>query len=189
MVEGIVKFTRSRRTSRTPPRACSCARTGTSRIWSGDIGPEEIQELFQKSVSSLRYCQERKCFIATVEQKHPIYRLLFAQVGKCNFTMRRKLHTLVWIASLVEELRCGKIKVPGAKDSGKMLRLRNTLMNGIFVRGFTRKTRHRRPLAPSHGTSFPEVTGRQTYLLEYDTPGKQILKWHPVWRGCWPGFP
>ena len=63
-----------------------------------------IQELFQKSVSSLRYCQERKCFIATVEQKHPIYRLLFAQVGECNFTMRRKLHTRVWIASLVEEL-------------------------------------------------------------------------------------
>jgi hypothetical protein len=149
---------------------------------------EEIQELFQKSVSSLRYCQERKCFIATVEQKHPIYRLLFAQVGKCNFTMRRKLHTRVWIASLVEELRCGKIKVPGAKDSGKMLRLRNTLMNGIFVRGFTRKTRHRRPLAPVTGTSFPEVTGRQTYLLEYDTPGKAILKWHPVWRGAGPEF-
>ena len=69
-----------------------------------------------------------------------------------------------------------------------MLRLRITLMNGIFVRGFTRKTRHRRPLAPVTGTSFPEVTGRQTYLLEYDTPGKAILKWHPVWRGAGPEF-
>ena len=143
---------------------------------------EEIQELFRKSVSSLRYCQERKCFVATIEQKHPMYRLLFSHVGQCNFTMRRKLHTRQWVASLVEELRCGKIKVPGAKDSGKMLRLRNTLMNGISIRGYTRKTRHRRPLAPVTGTSFPEKRGALTFLLEDDVPGKTVLDWHPLTR-------
>ena len=40
----------------------------------------------KKSVSSLRYDQERKTFVATVEQKHPIYRAVFHHVARCNFS-------------------------------------------------------------------------------------------------------
>ena len=38
-VAETARSTPSRRTSPTPPRACSCARTGTSRIWNGGIAP------------------------------------------------------------------------------------------------------------------------------------------------------
>ncbi|KAH8074738.1 hypothetical protein JL721_2311 [Aureococcus anophagefferens] len=127
---------------------------------------EEIQELFQKSVSSLRYDQERKTFVATVEQKHPIYRAVFHHVARCNFTMRRKLHQRTWILSLVEELRCGHIKVEGAAQSGKMLQLRNSLMNHSFVKSYTRKTAALRPLGPVTGTSLPERTGAAVYLAK-----------------------
>ncbi|CAB1102996.1 unnamed protein product [Ectocarpus sp. CCAP 1310/34] len=66
---------------------------------------EEIQEVFAKEASSLRYDKERKKFIATVEQRHPIYRLLAKIIARYNFTVRRKLHQRNWLRGFVEQVK------------------------------------------------------------------------------------
>lgn len=60
--------------------------------------------MFAKEASSLRYDKERKKFVSTVEQRHPIYRLLAKIIKGYNFTVRRKLHQKNWMRGFVEQV-------------------------------------------------------------------------------------
>ncbi len=142
---------------------------------------EEIQEVFMRSASSLRYDKDRKQFCTVVEQKHPIYRLTSHRLAKYNFTSRRKQHVRSWLHSFIELLRTGKI--PGEKvgKSAKMLRLRNSLVNLRVVRKYGNKSYTRHPKAPITGTTLAELRGQlkliQERELEFDRPeGKKETK-------------
>ncbi|CAM9915421.1 unnamed protein product [Ectocarpus sp. 6 AP-2014] len=136
---------------------------------------EEIQEVFAKEASSLRYDKGRKKFIATVEQRHPIYRLLAKIIAGYNFTVRRKLHQKNWMRGFVEQLRIGKvagISVDEARQTSKLLRLRNTLQNAAQVKSYTgnAKVKAVQPQPPITGTTLAEKRGLVKVLV--DRPSK-----------------
>ncbi|CAM9912454.1 unnamed protein product, partial [Ectocarpus sp. 13 AM-2016] len=140
---------------------------------------EEIQEVFAKEASSLRYDKERKKFIATVEQRHPIYRLLAKIIAGYNFTVRRKLHQKNWLRGFVEQLRVGKvvgISADEARQTSKLLRLRNTLQNAAQVKSYTgnAKVKAVQPQPPITGTTIAEKRGLVKVLL--DRPSKVMRR-------------
>ena len=128
---------------------------------------EEIQEVFMKSASSLRYDKDRKQFCTVVEQRHPIYRLTSHRLARYNFTSRRKHHCKAWLQSFIELLRTGK--VPGSESvnrSAKMLRLRNSLTNLRGVRKYTNTSYTRHPKPPITGTTLAERRGQVKLIVE-----------------------
>ena len=127
---------------------------------------EEIQEVFMKSASSLRYDKDRKQFCTVVEQKHPIYRLTSHRLAKYNFTSRRKHHTKAWLHSFIELLRTGKVPGEQVNKNAAMLRLRNSLMNLRGVRKFSNKIYTRHPKAPITGTTLGERRGQLKLIVE-----------------------
>jgi hypothetical protein len=78
---------------------------------------DNASQVFMKSASSLRFDKQRKRFVTVEEFKHPIYRSVSVLLAKYNFTFRRKLHQSVWLRSLIETLRSGKIPREGAGHS------------------------------------------------------------------------
>lgn len=61
----------------------------------------------------MRYDKERKKFISTVEQKHPIYRLLAKIIAGYNFTVRRRLHQKNWMRAFVEQVIAAAVAIAG----------------------------------------------------------------------------
>ena len=128
---------------------------------------EEIQEVFMKSASSLRYDKDRKQFLTAIEQKHPIYRMTTSKIGKYNFTLRRKAHTSNWLRSFVELLRVGKVAgSETVQKSARMLRLRNSLSNSLAVRKYSNGCYTEHPDPPVTGTTLSER--RNQVKLIYD---------------------
>ncbi|GMH73627.1 hypothetical protein TL16_g06244 [Triparma laevis f. inornata] len=127
---------------------------------------EEIQEMFMKSASSLRYDKDRKQFCTVVEQKHPIYRLTSHRLARYNFTSRRKHHVTAWLHSFVELLRTGRVPGETVNKSAAMLRLRNSLMNLRVVRKFSNGHYERHPKAPITGTTLAERRGQLKLIVE-----------------------
>ncbi|CAN0539177.1 unnamed protein product, partial [Ectocarpus sp. 12 AP-2014] len=116
-------------------------------------------------------------FIATVEQRHPIYRLLAKIIAGYNFTVRRKLHQKNWMRGFVEQLRIGKVVgIPAdeARQTSKLLRLRNTLQNAAQVKSYTGNTKVKafQPQPPITGTTLAEKRGLVKVLV--DRPSKVI---------------
>ncbi|RHZ06487.1 hypothetical protein DYB26_010450 [Aphanomyces astaci] len=112
---------------------------------------EEIQEIFMKANSSLRYDKQRKAYITIVECRHPIYRAVDATLLTFNKTMRRKLHTRAWFRSFLEQLRLGTVSKASPPT---LLKLRDTLRNGKWCQAYSDSVWHFHPVAPVTDKSF-----------------------------------
>ncbi|ETV96995.1 hypothetical protein H310_09843 [Aphanomyces invadans] len=112
---------------------------------------EEIQEVFMKANSSLRYDKQRKAYITVIECRHPIYRAVDATLSAFNKTMRRKLHTRAWFRSFLEQLRLGNVSKASPPT---LLKLRDTLRNGKWCQAYSDSVVHFHPVAPVTQRSF-----------------------------------
>jgi hypothetical protein len=70
---------------------------------------EEIQELFLRKKSSIRYNVRHKKFLNVIEEKHQIYRELSQTVDKCNMKFSMRIRTKRWMFSLVDALYLGTL--------------------------------------------------------------------------------
>ena len=110
---------------------------------------EELQEVFAKSNSSLRYDRNRQQFVTVTEALHPVYRALYDALAYHNERVRRVNRMRKWFRSVLEMVQCG---VYGADtQQPQLLRLRNTLANLRWAERFTALVRHIFPLAPVTG--------------------------------------
>jgi hypothetical protein len=109
---------------------------------------EEIQEVFAKQESSLRYDKTRKQFVTVVEARHPIYRAVQANIAKVNFTMERKLHVRSWFRSFIENLRAGNVAKAKQSSAPAMLKFKIALTNNGYVRRYTKQCFQEHPLPP-----------------------------------------
>lgn len=128
-------------------------------VLEGRYRNEAIQEKFQKTARSLRYDKERKGFVPTAEQKHPIYREVMRFIRSCNFTKRRKWHQYVYVMSLVDEVRAGKVRGRNSDAATKMLVFKNTMQNRAVVRHYTKQARPNFPVGPKTGDTLAEKRG------------------------------
>lgn len=126
---------------------------------------EDIQEIFMKSASCLKFDKDRKRFVTVEEQKHPIYRSLSNLLSRYNFTVRRKIHQAIWLRSFVEHLRSGKLHKDGASKAAGMLKLRNTMYNSKWVRQYASSVAHLHPKGPVTGTTLAERRGLLHHLV------------------------
>jgi len=125
---------------------------------------EEIQEIFMKRVSSLRYDVKRKQFLTVVEQRHQIYRGLKSLVELFNFRMLMWMKIKRWLNSLADEVRI-KPTTGAAQERVKMMRLRRTLVHSMQVNTYLREIAELLPLPPITGSSWPERIGDIRYLV------------------------
>lgn len=127
---------------------------------------EEIQEMFLKKSSSLKYDTKRKKFLTVVEARHIVYKLFQEKLHQCNVRMQLVEKGRRWARSLVDEVRA--LRVPNsrkAQATAKMLRLTRTLKYGMHVRAYTRSIRPFLPIGASTGYSWEERTKEIQYLF------------------------
>tara|TARA_A100001015_G_C15017864_1_gene726404 strand:+ start:913 stop:2751 length:1839 start_codon:yes stop_codon:yes gene_type:complete len=95
---------------------------------------EEIQEIFMKKSTSLRFDGKRKKFLTVTEHRHTIYKQLYKLLEEVNF--RRILVTKArrWAYSLLDVVRAGQTKPSAGKAIGQEMRRRRTKQKGGIVR-------------------------------------------------------
>ncbi|OQR82617.1 hypothetical protein ACHHYP_15705 [Achlya hypogyna] len=135
---------------------------------------EEIQEIFMKANSSLRYDKVRKTYVTVVECRHPIYRAVEATTTTLNKTMRRKLHIRAWFRSFLEHLRLGRVKKAGSGPS--ILKVRETLRNAKWCADYSKSVLEFTPKAPVTPQRFTEAPVDGVVAISPANPSRRVLK-------------
>lgn len=128
---------------------------------------EEIQEIFMKRSSSLRFDGKRRKFLTVTEHRHAIYRSLYSQLGLFNFRMVLVTKARRWLHSLLDVVRSGQAKPAAAKIAARVMRARRTKVKGGQVRRYHRGIYRRLPIPPTTGYSYEERIGETQYLFKH----------------------
>lgn len=133
---------------------------------------EEIQEIFLKKSTSIRYDVKRKKFLTVEEQRHIIYRFMTLLMDAENLRMNIIIKGKRWMMSLIDVVRCGKVKSmkQSVRDQAAIMKLRRTVDNNTIVNAFSRKVAQFFPLPPTTGYSWPERIGTEKYLFTLPNP-------------------
>lgn len=156
--------------TRTPGQSMLLCRNWDLSVMRRRYRSEEIQEVFMKKTSSLKYDTQRKKFVSVTEQKHPIYRIMSNLLDSYNNKARLYQKLRKWLFSFAEEVRRGAVKPGRTEEKSKMLRIKRSLMNGGQVTTYTKNVRHLLPIAPTTGYTWPERTGAEQYLFTHPDP-------------------
>jgi len=125
---------------------------------------EEIQEIFVRRETSLRYDPKRRRFYTVIEQKHPIYRIHLKLLESFNNRMNIFLKVKYWLNSFSEEFHRGKLSGKST-DISKLLRLKQNMYNKAKVDRFTIVHKDFIPSAPVTGYTWPERIMEEQYLF------------------------
>ena len=128
---------------------------------------EEIQEMFMKKASSLRYDSHRKKFVSVVEQRHPIYRAVHHVLAGYNKKAQLVTRVIRWMQSFAEEIRMGIVKPHRTAEKARLLRLKRSLSQWGEIVNFTKKNLQGLPIAPTTGYSWGERTDVEQYLFDH----------------------
>ena len=131
---------------------------------------EEIQEIFMKKASSLRYDNKRKKFLTVVEQRHPIYRSMQHLLEKFNMRASLIVKCIRWMKSFAEEVRMGTVKPQRTGEKARLLRLKRSVSQWGEVNNFTGSVMQLLPIAPTTGYSWPERTNQVQFLFTHPDP-------------------
>mmetsp|Transcript_20671 Transcript_20671/g.29677 ORF Transcript_20671/g.29677 Transcript_20671/m.29677 type:complete len:1492 (+) Transcript_20671:118-4593(+) len=131
---------------------------------------EEIQELFMKKASSLKYDNKRKKFVAVVEQRHPIYRAVKYLLEKFNMRSMLTIKCQRWLHSFAEEIRMGAVKPQRTAEKARLLRLKRSVTQWAEVSKYTGNVMQLLPIAPTTGYSWPERVGSEQFLFTHPDP-------------------
>ena len=139
---------------------------------------EEMQELFSKSEKALRFDVKHKKFSTIVEQKHPIYRLLSRIVDSFNSSHYLFVKIKRWLRSMFHQVRAGKVRQRGkfGAERIKAWKAEMTLVSHMKVVRYTKLQRHRLPIPPITGFSWPERQGTAQYIFKHvdKTHGEEV---------------
>ena len=128
---------------------------------------EEIQELFMKKASSLRYDSHRKKFVSVVEQRHPIYRAVNHILAGYNKKAQLVVRVVRWMQSFAEEIRMGAVKPHRTAEKARILRLKRSLSQWTEVVTYTKNNLGGLPIAPTTGYSWWERIDKEQYLFDH----------------------
>mmetsp|Transcript_21852 Transcript_21852/g.36825 ORF Transcript_21852/g.36825 Transcript_21852/m.36825 type:complete len:1703 (+) Transcript_21852:133-5241(+) len=128
---------------------------------------EEIQEMFMKKASSLRYDSQRKKFVSVVEQRHPIYRAINYILAGYNKKAQLAMRVMRWMQSFAEEIRMGVVKPHRTAEKARILRLKRSLSQWTEVVNYTKNNLEGLPIAPTTGYSWWERIDREQYLFDH----------------------
>jgi len=126
---------------------------------------EEIQEIFMKKGSSLRYDVKRKAFLTVVEQRHQIYRGLKSLIDLFNFRMLLWSKIKRWLNSLADEVRSKPVSKQ-SKERVAMMRMRRTLVHAFQLTNLLAEVTPNLPQPPITGTSWPERISEIQFLFK-----------------------
>jgi hypothetical protein len=130
---------------------------------------EEIQEIFMKKGSSLRYDVKRKAFLSVVEQRHQIYRSLKNLTELFNFRMLLWMKIKRWLNSLADEVRSKPVSKE-SKERVALMRMRRTLTHAFQLNSLLNEVVALLPVPPVTGTSWPERIGEIQFLYKRADP-------------------
>lgn len=123
---------------------------------------EEIQEIFLRRETSLRYDPKRRRFYTVIEQKHPLYRVHFKLLEGFNNRMSLFLKIKYWLKSFGDR---GKLHGK-ATEKSKLLRFQQIMYNKAKVDRFTTIHKEFLPSAPVTGYTWPERLKEEQYLFK-----------------------
>jgi hypothetical protein len=135
---------------------------------------EEIQEIFMKKSSSLRYDNKRKKFISIIEQRHPLYRSVHSLLQHFNNRSMLLMKTIRWMKSFAEEIRMGKVKPQRTAEKSRLLRLKHSVTQWGEVNRYTSDVIQLLPIAPTTGYTWPERMEIERYLFNHSDPSLGI---------------
>jgi hypothetical protein len=128
---------------------------------------EDIQEIFEKKKSSLRFIAKAKKFMTVVEQKHQIYRQVSYAINEFNFRFVTFLKAKNWMFSFADAMRVGRVRPRATVAIAKKMRDKRTKKTHTEVRNYYRKVVGSLPAAPITGFSWPERVGEEQYLFKH----------------------
>lgn len=130
---------------------------------------EEIQEIFMKKGSSLRYDVKRKAFLSVVEQRHQVYRSLKNLTELFNFRMLLWMKIKRWLNSLADEVRSKPVSKE-SKERVALMRMRRTLTHAFQLNSLLNEVVSLLPVPPVTGTTWPERIGDIQFLYKRADP-------------------
>lgn len=128
---------------------------------------EDIQEIFEKKKSSLRFISKAKKFMTVVEQRHQIYRQVQYAIDQFNFRFVTFLKAKNWMHSFADALRMGRVRPRATIAIAKKIRDRRTRKSHTAVANYHKTIHQLLPMAPITGFSWPERTGAEQYLFKH----------------------
>ena len=128
---------------------------------------EDIQEVFLKKKSSLRFIARLKKFLTVTEQKHHIYRAINHEIERSNFRFSTWMKLKKWMSSFADEFRMGRVRAKKSKERPRMLRDKRTMKSHTEVNNYFKKIFMHLPTPPITGFSWPERTGQEQYLFKH----------------------
>jgi hypothetical protein len=129
---------------------------------------EEIQEVFLRQGSSLRYDNKRKCFYTTMEMKHQVYRAQTQLLEENNRKLILTTKVKRWLLSFVDEVRMGKTKTSkAAQRSAAVMRVRRSKAAFQCTEDYGKEIRGQLPVPPITGYSLAERKNEIHYLFKH----------------------
>jgi hypothetical protein len=130
---------------------------------------EEIQEVFLKTSSSLRYDPKRKVFSTVFEIKHPVYRWLSDMLNKVNNSLFLMLKIQRWLRTFAEDVRRGNVN-ERQRLKAELMKIKRNQEFVWIVHEYFKKVHYLLPMAPFTGSSWPERVGEVQYLFTHPDP-------------------
>ena len=109
---------------------------------------EEIQEIFLKKSTSLRYDAKRKKFSTVAEQRHPVYRTLSHLTAKFNSTILVFIKVRRWLHSMADVVCSGKLRTARAAEKALEMKDKRSYLNQCRLNGYAKRVAGYLPLAP-----------------------------------------
>ena len=116
---------------------------------------EELQEVFAKMNSSLRWNNHTKKFQTEMESKHPTYRAVNALTNELNQKYTTKMRLNAWVQSFIEDVRMSRSPKLKGSSGPKLLRLKKTIMNHALCVRFGKSMIETQPKPPTSASPDP----------------------------------
>ncbi len=130
---------------------------------------EEIQELFMKRMSSLRWDSGHSQFVSVVEAKHPLYRAIEQMLQLFNHKKILKRRLKNWFRSVYEQIKADNVAEAEGTRVPVMLRLRNTLLNNTHCVCYTNGVKDKHQPKPT--------------ITDAEIVDSQLLNWGKILPG------
>ena len=129
---------------------------------------EEIQEVFARTTTTLKYDNFQRKFISVVEYDHPIYRLTAAKILHENNLRRGQWKVRMWFKSFADILAANSIPDWIKADCSSVcskIQFKRSSKKLNEVKKISAQTRTLHPKAPVTGSTFAEKNGKKDVLV------------------------
>jgi hypothetical protein len=136
---------------------------------------EDIQEIFLKKASSLKYDVKRKKFMTIMENRHQVYRGFHRCLERNQLRSALIARAQRWLRSIKDEVMCMRARSQSVKQStlvekSRVFKMVKSTLAASRVKVHSVRSKDRFPLGSTTGYSWEERLGEIQFLFDHLDP-------------------